>query len=166
MSDMHSDAGDVGAGSPRPSLESADEPYVGMDGASFERDLVVAGGPCVAEAAGALCAAVNEECARLGLRVERLGSPAGLTVGQIANMVRRAEFLLLDLTGRQAEVFYALGYAHGVGNEALDVLLVLQEGAVPGLDMSPLRVKLYRSPEHLRSIVATGLSDMIQHTRA
>ena len=58
-----------------------------------------------------------------------------------------------------------LGYAHGVGNEAMDILLIAKEGTTLHFDIAPLRVQYFSSSEHLRAIVSTNLKAMIKATR-
>ncbi len=139
----------------------------GDDGGSFERNLVFVCVPLGVEAAQPAFAAIAAECGRLGLRaVGLVPNPAGgPVVRQITGLIRRAEFLICDLTGEPPNVCYALGYAHGVGNEMSDVLLVAADASPLAFDWLPLPVRRYRSLEHLQSIVAAGLADLMQQTR-
>ena len=157
MSTSRGSARDV----PGPEDSSAD------DGASFDRNLVVVATPYEGAERGASFALIREACAGLGLRAHRLeqGPGAGVTLRQIADLVRRAEFLVFDVSRCQSHVYYALGYAHGVGNEAADILLIAQEGSEPDFELLPARVRSYRSVEHVRTILADSLREMMSHTR-
>lgn len=62
-------------------------------------------------------------------------------------------------------MYYELGYAHGVGNEDYDILLVAKEGTKLHFDIAPLAVHFYSSTEHLRRIINEQLKDMIKFTR-
>ena len=57
---------------------------------------------------------------------ENVGS--GLVVGEITKLIEDAEFIICDLSLERPNVYYELGYAHGVGNEANDILLIAKEG--------------------------------------
>ena len=70
-----------------------------------------------------------------------------------------------DLTGERPNVYYELGYAHGVGNEGQDILLIAKKGSDIHFDIAPLRVPYYRSTEHLRKILRESLPEMIRMTR-
>lgn len=111
--------------------------------------------------------AVKDECSKLGLNAMRVDENvgSGLVVGEITKMIEDAEFIICDLTLERPNVYYELGYAHGVGNQAADILLIAKEGTTLHFNVAPLRVEYYRSTEHLRSIVNTRLRRMIEVTR-
>lgn len=111
--------------------------------------------------------AIKDECKKLRLNARRIDENvgAGFIIREITDFIERAEFLIFDLTYERPNVYYELGYAHGVGNEASDILLIAKEGTNLHFDIAPLRVQYYRSTEHLRSVVATNLKAMIKATR-
>ena len=76
--------------------------------------------------------------------------------------IERAEFIICDLTNERPNVYYELGYAHGVGNEGADILLIAKEGTTLHFDIGPLRVQYYSSTEHLRTIISANLKQMIR----
>lgn len=110
---------------------------------------------------------IKDECRKLGLNAiridEHIGS--GFIIREILDYIERAEFLICDLTYERPSVYYELGYAHGVGNEALDILLIAREGTNVHFDIAALRINYYNSSEHLRSIISHNLNQMIQKTR-
>ncbi|MFM6383988.1 MAG: hypothetical protein ACKPGG_11595 [Microcystis panniformis] len=112
-------------------------------------------------------AAIKDECKKLKLRAKRVdeNSGSGLIIREITDLIERSEFIVCDLTNERPTVYYELGYAHGVGNEAMDILLIAKEGAVLHFDIAPLRVQYYSSSEHLRSIISSNLKAMIKATR-
>jgi hypothetical protein len=105
--------------------------------------------------------AVN--CSKARRVDENIGS--GFVIREVAGLIERAEFIVCDLTNERPNVYYELGYAHGVGNEAMDILLIAKEGTALHFDIAPLRVQYYSSTEHLRAIVSSGLKAMITATR-
>ncbi|HEX8599420.1 MAG TPA: hypothetical protein VF952_12995 [Chloroflexia bacterium] len=111
--------------------------------------------------------AIKGECSRLGLRAARVDENvgSGFIIREITDLIERAEFLICDLTYERPNVYYELGYAHGVGNEALDILLIAKHGTNLHFDISAQRVQLYKSTEHLRSIISHNLKEMIRRTR-
>jgi hypothetical protein len=94
-------------------------------------------------------AAIKDECKKLKLRTKRVDENTGSGF----------------VTDERPNVYYELGYAHGVGNEAMDILLIAREGTVLHFDIAPLRVQYYSSGEHLRRIISTSLKNMSKGTR-
>lgn len=111
--------------------------------------------------------AVKEECAKLGLKLRRADESvgSGFVIAEVTNLIERAEFIVCDLTHERPNVYYELGYAHGVGNEGSDILLIAKEGTTLHFDIAPLRVHYYASIEQLRSVVSSNLKEMIRITR-
>ena len=71
--------------------------------------------------------------------------------------------LVFDLSGERQNVYYELGYAHGVGNEAKEILLIAEEGTTLHYDIAGLRVHFYKSLEGLQTTLARGLAEMIRN---
>jgi hypothetical protein len=111
--------------------------------------------------------AINDECSRLGLNAEIASEMAGsgLVVQDIYNATSQAEFIICDLTGERPNVYYELGQAHGLGNDALRILLIAKEGTPLHFDVAPFRARFYQSTEDLRTIIRSELSRMMELTR-
>jgi hypothetical protein len=111
---------------------------------------------------------IKDECNRIGLDAIRIdeNTGSGFIIKEIVTFIEKAEFIICDLTNERPNVYYELGYAHGVGNQPLNILLIAKEGTTLHFDIAPLRVQYYRSTEHLRSIVAKNLKEMIRLTRS
>lgn len=141
--------------------------YDREDQGEFTPGLVFVIMPYIGDDMQAAYAAIVAECTKLNLRATRAdeGEGSGIVLSQITSLIEEAEFLICDLTGERPNVYYELGYAHGVGNEALDILLIAKAGTVLHFDIAPLRVQYYNSAEHLGTIAAKQLSIMIERTR-
>jgi len=139
------------------------DPY---DQGTFEKDLVFVAMSFYQDMQE-VYSTIKDECSKLGLRATRVDENvgSGFIIREITNLIERAEFIVFDLTHERPNVYYELGYAHGVGNEPLDILLVAKEGTNIHFDIAPLRVQFYMTTAHLRSIVASSLKEMIQRTR-
>ena len=137
------------------------------DQGEFEEGLVFVIMPLSGADMDDVYSAIRDECTKLALRAQRADENAGsgIILSEITELIEDAEFLICDLTRERPNVYYELGYAHGVGNEALDVLLIALEGTTLHFDIAPMRVQYYRTIEHLRSILATQLAAMIRKTR-
>ena len=112
-------------------------------------------------------AAIREECSRFGLHARRVDENfgSGYVMGEVVELIEQAEFLIFDLTGARQNVYYEFGYAHGVGNDAEDVLAVMRAGTEKHFNLYPFRVHEYASIEELRKILKTNLDQMISFTR-
>jgi hypothetical protein len=106
---------------------------------------------------------IKDECSRLGLRAIRVDElfGSGFIIKDILQGIERAEFIICDLTHERPNVYYELGYAHGVGNHGLNILLIAKDSTQLHFDIAPLRVQKYQSPRHLQSILASNLQIMI-----
>ncbi|MEI6430093.1 MAG: hypothetical protein WCO45_17175 [Pseudanabaena sp. ELA607] len=111
--------------------------------------------------------AIKDECTKLELRARRVDENvgSGFVIREITDLIERSEFIICDLTNERPNVYYELGYAHGVGNEGSDILLIAKEGTVLHFDIATLRVQYYSSTEHLRKIISSNLKAMIEITR-
>jgi hypothetical protein len=72
----------------------------------------------------------------------------------------------VGLTHERPNVYYELGYAHGIGNASADVLLVAKAGSVLHFDIGLLRVRFYSTVQELEQIVRTCLGKMVTATRS
>jgi hypothetical protein len=141
--------------------------YDPHDQGTFERNLVFVMMPFTGQEMTDTYAAIKDECQKLKLRARRVDENvgSGFVIREITELIERAEFLICDLTLERPNVYYELGYAHGVGNEGSDILLIAAEGTTLHFDIAPLRVQYYRSTEHLRTIVSSSLKEMMRITR-
>lgn len=141
--------------------------YDPSDEGEFEKGLVFVIMPFSGVDMDEVYKAIKDECHKIRLRTRRVDETegSGLVIREITDLIERAEFIICDLTRERPNVYYELGYAHGVGNEAMDILLIAKEGTVLHFDIAPLRVQFYSSTEHLRSVVSSSLKAMIKATR-
>ena len=111
--------------------------------------------------------AIKAGCRTVDLVATRVDEKPGATVimRDIDAMMGHAEFLVFDLSNERPNVYYELGYAHGIGNHPDNILLVAREGTRIHFDVAPLRVHFYRSLEHLESLVAAQLGELKRTTR-
>lgn len=141
--------------------------YDPTDQGEFERNLVFVIMPFKGGDMDDVYGAIKDECTRIDLRTKRVDENvgSGIVIREITDLIERAEFLICDLTRERPNVYYELGYAHGVGNEGADILLIAREGTEIHFDIAPLRINYYKSTEHLRQIVNSSLTEMIRITR-
>jgi hypothetical protein len=101
-------------------------------------------------------AVLKEECSSLGLTATRVdeGTGSSFVIREVTDLIERSEFLICDLSNERPNVYYEVGYAHGVGNEAADILLIARAGTALHFDIAPLRVHFYRDLDELRAVVS------------
>ena len=111
---------------------------------------------------------IKKECEKLKVKATRVDeiSGSGNITDDIVNSIEQSEFIIVDLTHERPNVYYELGYAHGVGNDAHDILLVAKKGTKIHFDISTLRVKLYDEYDQLHDIIYDNLKTMIEQTRS
>ena|ERR1700752_4214427 len=107
-------------------------------------------------------ATVKDECATLGFKATSSKDIVGsdLVMKKIAALIERAWLIVCDLTHERPNVYYELGYAHGVGNTGDNILLIAREATTLHFDVSPLGVHYYSSMESLRAILQKNLPEM------
>jgi len=135
--------------------------------ATCEKDLVFVIMPFSGSGMNEVYSAIKDECEKLNLRATRVDENVGSSfiIKDIVDLIKRAEFIICDLSKERPNVYYELGFAHGVGNEAEDILLIAKKGTKLHFDIAPLRVQLYKSTENLRIIIKSNLEKMIEITR-
>jgi hypothetical protein len=141
--------------------------YNANDDGTFERNLVFVG-MSFRDDMNQVYSIVRDACLTLSLKAVRVDDSvvgSGFIIRDITRLIEQAEFLIFDLTHERPNVYYELGYAHGVGNESEEILLIAREGTQVHFDSAPLRVRFYGSLDQLREIITLNLSTMIKITR-
>ena len=110
---------------------------------------------------------IKYEAHKLGLKAFRVDENvnSGFIIKDITQGIEDAEFVIFDLTDERPNVYYELGYAHGVGNEGEDILLIAKEGTKIHFDIAPLRIRYYDSIDSLKAMIYLSLKTMIESTR-
>jgi len=107
------------------------------------------------------------ECIRLGLSPVRADdlSDSGIILKDIFEMIEKAEFIICDLSSERPNVYYELGYAHGVGNQSNRILLTASADSNLHFDIAPLRVHFYKDANELRRLMRTRFKQMVRNVR-
>ena len=116
---------------------------------------------------GGTFAAISSACNDLELRANRVDNSVGsnIILFEIIERIEQAEFCIFDLTGERPNVYYELGFAHGVGNNVEDVLVIARDDASIHFDVSPFRIHRYTSIQTCCELVRHQLAAMISRTR-
>jgi hypothetical protein len=86
-------------------------------------------------------------------------------IDEIKKLILESEFIIVDLTHERPNVYYELGYAHGVGNQAADVLLIAREGAKVHFDIAGLLIHRYGSINELRALIREEFALLVENRR-
>jgi len=111
--------------------------------------------------------AIRRACLQVGLNAHRVDEQLGS--GPISNRILRgieqAEFMIFDLTIERPNVYYEIGYAHGVGNRPEEILLIANNGTILHFDVAHLAVVFFDSATDLERKLPAHLKRMIVETR-
>ena len=111
---------------------------------------------------------IEESCRECGLepKVVDDGIGANTIIDDIKELIETSEFLIIDLTLENPNVYYELGYADGVGNEGKDMLLLAREGTTLKFDIQHRRVHFYEEAYDLQNKLKEILPKFIEEGRA
>lgn len=111
--------------------------------------------------------AIKRACSAVGLDAQRVDDfqDSGPIPVQILRANEEAEFLIFDLLVERPNVYYELGYAHGVGNRSEDIVLIKEAGTKIHFDVAHLRILEYQSTLDLEHKLIPRLRYMIGHYR-
>ena len=86
-------------------------------------------------------------------------------IDEIKKLIEDSEFLIIDLTLENPNVYYELGYADGVGNEGKDILLLAQEDTILKFDIQHRRVNFYKDAFDLQEKLKEILPQFVKEGR-
>lgn len=109
----------------------------------------------------------KSECTRLGLHAlcGKDAPQSGIILKYIVDMIEKAEFIICDLSKARQNVYYELGYAHGVGNQSNRVFLTACVETQFHFDISSLRIHVYNDIDELRQIMRAAFKMLIKESR-
>ena len=97
-----------------------------------------------------------ENCGLYSVRVDEHVNSNSI-IDDIKEMIEQSEFIILDLTHENPNVYYELGYADGAGNEGSDILLIAKEGTKLHFDVIARRVSFYKDAFDLQEQLTVKL---------
>lgn len=112
--------------------------------------------------------AIKEECKKLQLEAKRADDYKGshVVMEKIAEEIEKAELIICDLTYARPNVYYELGYAHGVGNGGDRILLIANKETEVHFDIKILNNEKYSTTEDLRGKLRKTLPVMLDQCRS
>ncbi len=136
------------------------------DHGEFQRNLLFVGMP-FSDTMDEIFRIMKLEASKINLNAIRVVKIAGsgFVLKKITQNIENAEFLIFDLTNERPNVYYEIGYAHGVGNEGDEILLIAKEGTTIHFDLGPLNIVYYKSAEDLQLKLLPQLRQIINNSR-
>lgn len=107
--------------------------------------------------------AIDDVCDALELEADRVDQYVGSSpiTPKIKRMIRRADYLIFDLTGERPNVYYEIGFAHGVEHNGTNMILIAEEGTRLHFDLAHRAVKFFSDTDELRDILREELEAMV-----
>ena len=107
---------------------------------------------------------IKQTCSKLKLRAKRIDDykTSGFIILEVVRLIERSEFLIFDLTRERPNVYYELGYAHGIGNAPSNIILLAKEDTNLHFDVGQMRVHRYKSANHLVKVLSGVLKALIK----
>jgi hypothetical protein len=102
-------------------------------------------------------------CSAFGIQASRADDimHEGVITDVILQHIRSAEFLIADLSGERPNVYYEIGFAHGIGKRPI---LFRREGVQLHFDLSVHNVPEYGSIRELKALLTKRLEAMTGRT--
>ena len=99
---------------------------------------------------------IKPVCAELGIEAKRADETfgPGIIIADIARQISDAHIVIADVTPRNANVFYEVGYAHAINKPTI---LIAESRTELPFDVSPFRVLFYEDKIAGKRVVEEGL---------
>lgn len=100
--------------------------------------------------------AIKEACDRCGVRAERVDDPESneRITDRILESIRRAEYVIVDLTNAKPNVYYEAGYAQGRGKTPI---YVARSGTILEFDLKDYPVIFFENMKGLKDKLESRL---------
>ena len=108
--------------------------------------------------------AIKEAAKRCGLHAERVDEPQSneRITDRILESIRKAEYVIVDLTGSRPNVFYEAGYAQGIKKTPI---YVAREGTKLEFDLKDYPVIFFRGMKELKDSLEKRLRGLAESRR-
>jgi hypothetical protein len=106
--------------------------------------------------------AIKEAAARCGLLAERVDEPQSneRITDRILESIRKAEYVIVDLTGSKPNVFFEAGYAHGIGKVPI---YVARQDTKLEFDLKDYPVIFFRGMKELKDNLEKRLRGLAEN---
>lgn len=144
------------------SSEPEDQPKMKVD-ADFQKGYAFIAMPIVKDdpAFDDVLDAIKDVALRCGLHAERVDEPHSneRITDRMLESIRRAEYVIADLTNSRPNVFYEAGYAQGLGKTPI---YIARDGTKLEFDLKDYPVILFRGVKELKDALESRLRGLAQ----
>jgi nucleoside 2-deoxyribosyltransferase len=105
--------------------------------------------------------AIKEAAKRCGIQAERVDEPHSneRITDRILESIRKAEYVIVDLTGSRPNVFYEAGYAQGLRKTPI---YIAREGTRLEFDLKDYPVIFFKSMKELKDLLERRLRGLAE----
>lgn len=82
---------------------------------------------------------------------------SGVSMDEVTKYLRKADLVVVDLSGQSLNVSYELGFCHGIGRNSEDIILLCKEGIEIPFNYAHYRHNVYKDLRHLRTTLSYRL---------
>lgn len=105
---------------------------------------------------------IKEESSNYDINVTRIDEKqtSGRITEEVLSEIENSTHFFVDLTKERPNVYYELGYAHGLGKKNDMIILIAKRGTKLHFDIRDMRTILYDDPTHLRELLRQRLKSI------
>jgi len=110
---------------------------------------------------------IEDSCAEnnLNAKIVNNGTGSNILINEIQDLIEQSEFIIIDISLENPNVYYELGYADGVGNEGQDILILTDNIEKLNFNIRHRRVHEYKDAYHLQNKLKDLLPQFIKEGR-
>ena len=95
---------------------------------------------------------IKNESQKYDIRAERIDEihTSDRITNEVLEKIETSDYIFIDLTLERPNVYYELGYCHGMGKDSKKILLMAKNGTKLHFDIKDMRTIFYENPDHLK----------------
>ncbi|MFW9877007.1 MAG: hypothetical protein ACFFG0_28265 [Candidatus Thorarchaeota archaeon] len=95
---------------------------------------------------------IKNECKNIDINAIRIDEiqTSALITKEVLDEIQSSEYIIVDLTLERPNVYYELGFTHGIGKDNEKIILLAKKGTNLHFDIRNMRTIIYENHEHLR----------------
>ena len=83
------------------------------------------------------------------VRIDEMNT-SGVVTEEILEKIKASDYLIVDITNERPNVYYELGFAHGLGKDFEKIVLMARKGTKRHFDIQSMRAIIYKDHKGLR----------------
>ena len=95
---------------------------------------------------------IKNEAQKFDINAERIDEThsSGRITNELLEKIEKSDYFFVDLTLERPNVYYELGYCHGMGKDLKRIVLMARKDTKLHFDIKDMRTIFYKSPDHLK----------------